>query len=143
MQALYAPNTVIPDAAGVAPTAAEIKTAVEAVGSHLALILADTGELQTDWANGGRLDLLLDACALETTVAALNDITVADIIAGIADGTYDLQEMIRLIFSACCLKISGGGTTTISTRDSADAKNRVIATVDGAGNRTAVTLDGS
>jgi hypothetical protein len=46
------------------PTAADIKTAMEAVGSHLALILADTGELQTEWANGGRLDLLLDAAAL-------------------------------------------------------------------------------
>ena len=36
-------NTTVPDAAGVAPTAAEIKTALEAAGSHLALILADTG----------------------------------------------------------------------------------------------------
>jgi hypothetical protein len=36
-------NTTVPDAAGVAPTAAEIKTAIEAAGSHLALILADTG----------------------------------------------------------------------------------------------------
>ena len=41
-------NTVVPDAAGVAPTAAEIKTAIEAAGSSIALILADTGELQTD-----------------------------------------------------------------------------------------------
>ena len=36
-------NTVVPDAAGVAPTAAEIKTEVEQAGSSLALILADTG----------------------------------------------------------------------------------------------------
>lgn len=41
-------NTVTPDAAGVAPTAAEIKTEVEQGGSSLAQILADTGELQTD-----------------------------------------------------------------------------------------------
>ena len=29
--------------------------------ADLDLVLADTGELQTDWTNGGRLDLLLDA----------------------------------------------------------------------------------
>lgn len=31
-------------------------------------ILADTNELQTDWANGGRLDLILDARASQTSV---------------------------------------------------------------------------
>lgn len=37
---------------------------VTAQGStSLATILADTNELQTDWANGGRLDLILDAIA--------------------------------------------------------------------------------
>jgi hypothetical protein len=30
-------------------------------------ILADTGELQTDWADGGRLDLILDIVAADTT----------------------------------------------------------------------------
>jgi hypothetical protein len=32
------------------------------------LILADTNELQTDWVNGGRLDLILDARASQTSV---------------------------------------------------------------------------
>ncbi len=41
--------------------AAAVKTAIEAGGSSLATILADTNELQTDWADGGRLDLILDA----------------------------------------------------------------------------------
>lgn len=31
--------------------------------TSIAAILADTNELQTDWANGGRLDLLLDSAA--------------------------------------------------------------------------------
>jgi len=31
------------------------------IKGETALIVADTGELQTDWVNGGRLDLLLDA----------------------------------------------------------------------------------
>jgi hypothetical protein len=80
---------------------------------------------------------------LDSAIAGLNDITVADIIAGVADGSYDLQEMIRLIFSACTCKSDGGGTATLHFRDSADGKNRITATVDADGNRTSVTLDGS
>lgn len=78
---------------------------------------------------------------LPATIAALNDITVADIIAGVADGSYDLQEMIRLIFAVCCGKSAGGGTTTLTFRDGADSKNRITATVDANGNRTNVTLN--
>jgi len=37
LQGNYAPNIVVPDAAGTAPTAAEIKTALEAAGGILAL----------------------------------------------------------------------------------------------------------
>jgi hypothetical protein len=72
-----------------------------------------------------------------------NDIAVSDIISGVADGSYDLQEMQRLMFAALCGKVSGGSTTSISIRDSADSKNRIVATVDANGNRTAMTLDGS
>ncbi len=68
-------------AAGMDVTAgAEIADAVwdEAMGAHngagsaglyLANTLADTDELQTDWVNGGRLDLILDATATGTAVA--------------------------------------------------------------------------
>lgn len=76
-------------------------------------------------------------------IGALNDITVAEIIAGVADGSYDLQEMLRIIFAACAGKSSGGGTATLVFRDSADAKNRITATADANGNRTAITLDAS
>lgn len=50
----------------VPPTTSEIKTALEIAGGTLSLILADTGELQTDWVNGGRLDLLIDAIKAKT-----------------------------------------------------------------------------
>jgi hypothetical protein len=36
------------------------------LAASVASILGDTGELQTDWANGGRLDLLLDATLADT-----------------------------------------------------------------------------
>jgi hypothetical protein len=66
---------------GTAPTAAEVADAVwdEATAGHTTsgtfgeqlktdvdAILADTNELQTDWVNGGRLDLLLDATLADT-----------------------------------------------------------------------------
>ena len=53
--------------------------------AETALIVADTNELQGDWVNGGRLDLILDTLALEATVAALNDISTAQVNAEVVD----------------------------------------------------------
>lgn len=106
-------------------SAADVKTAIEQAGSSIAQILEDTGT------------------TLPASIAALNDISVADIIAGIADGTYDLQEMLRIMFAALAGKSAGGGTGTITYRDAADAKNRISATVDSNNDRTAIALDGA
>jgi hypothetical protein len=48
---------------GSAPTAAAIRAEIDANSTQLAAIVADTNELQTDWADGGRLDLLLDGAS--------------------------------------------------------------------------------
>lgn len=40
-------------------------------GADINAILADSNELQTDWADGGRLDLILDARASQTTADAI------------------------------------------------------------------------
>ena len=45
------------------PAGASVSADVAAVKAETANIVADTNELQTDWANGGRLDLLLDQAA--------------------------------------------------------------------------------
>jgi hypothetical protein len=42
------------------PTAAAIRTEIDSNSTQLAAIVADTNELQGDWVNGGRLDLILD-----------------------------------------------------------------------------------
>jgi len=51
---------------------AALKALIDAIDdyidSEVAAILADTNELQTDWANGGRLDLILDARASQSSV---------------------------------------------------------------------------
>jgi hypothetical protein len=113
------------DNAATAANLATLDGKVDTVDTNVDSILVDTGT------------------TLPASIAALNDITVADIIAGVADGTYDLQEMMRIIFAFAAGKSTGGGTTTHSFRDSADGKNRITATVDANGNRTAVTLDAS
>lgn len=46
--------------AATPPTVAQIRTEMDSNSTQLAAIVADTNELQTDWANGGRLDLILD-----------------------------------------------------------------------------------
>lgn len=49
-----------------APAGASVSADVAAVKAETAAIVADTNELQTDWVNGGRLDLLLDATLADT-----------------------------------------------------------------------------
>lgn len=85
------------------------------------------------------LDLLIDA--IKTVTDNLNDITVADIIAGITDGTYDLKDMMKVIFSFAIGITNGGGTNTLHFRNTANTKNVITATVDEDNNRTAITLD--
>tara|TARA_Y100000401_G_scaffold30623_1_gene22374 strand:+ start:13029 stop:15281 length:2253 start_codon:yes stop_codon:yes gene_type:complete len=59
---------------GSAPTVAEIRAEMDSNSTQLAAIVADTNELQADWTNGGRLDLLLDSA-----------ISKIDVIDGIVD----------------------------------------------------------
>lgn len=53
-------------------TAANLATVAGYLDTEIAAILADTNELQTDWANGGRLDLILDARASQTSVDTID-----------------------------------------------------------------------
>jgi hypothetical protein len=59
-------DTAIADA-GLA-TAANLATVAGYLDTEIASILADTNELQADWTDGGRLDLILDARASQTSV---------------------------------------------------------------------------
>lgn len=52
-----------------------------------------------------------------------------------------VAETLRLIRAALVGKLAGAATTTITIRDAADSKNRITATVDADGNRSAVTVD--
>ena len=53
------------------PAGASISADIATVDANVDAVLADTNELQTDWADGGRLDLILDARASQTTADAI------------------------------------------------------------------------
>jgi hypothetical protein len=85
---------------------------------------------------------------LPAAPAATGDIPTAGAIADavhdeVVDGTLTFREATRLQDSALFGKLSGAATTSIAIRDAADTKDRITATVDTDGNRTAVTLDGA
>ena len=61
----------------------------------------------------------------------------------VVENSLTFLQWSRLCGSALLGKLSGAATTTVAIRDTADSKDRISATVDADGNRTAVTLDGS
>jgi len=81
------------------------------------------------------------------------DAIAADAANEIADALLDrsagvetnrtVRQAMRLILAACAGKASGLATATATYRDTNDSVNRIVATVDADGNRTAVTLDAS
>ena len=66
--------------------------------------------------------------------------TVATILAGNVEDSITVAHAMQAILAACAGKSDGGGSTTIHFRDQADSKNRITATVDSNGDRTAITL---
>lgn len=67
-------------------TASALSTVAGYLDTEIAAILADTNELQTDWANGGRLDNILDARASQASVD-----TVDTVVDSILVDTNELQ----------------------------------------------------
>jgi hypothetical protein len=66
--------------------------------------------------------------------------TPTSVLAATVEGTYSVQEVLRIMVSALAGKVSGGGTTTITFRDLSDTLNMIAATVDANGNRSDVTI---
>lgn len=87
---------------------------------------------------------------LPAAPAAVGDIPTAnqnadallDRAAGVETGITPRQGL-RLMLASLAGKLSGAAGTTISIRDTNDSKNRIVATVDSNGNRSAITLDAS
>ena len=95
------------------------------IATEIAAVLADTGS---------------DGVALS---AATQD-AIADALLDRANGvetSWTLRQALRIMLAAAAGKLSGAATTSVAIRDVGDTKNRISATVDADGNRSAVTLD--
>lgn len=77
----------------------------------------------------------------DKTGYALSSAGVTAIWAEVVEGTTTAVQAVRGMLSALFGKLSGATTPTITIRDLADSKNRIVATVDADGNRTAITKD--
>ena len=84
-------DAVLDEALSAHTTAGSLGKAIADIETDATAIVADTNELQTDWVNGGRLDLILDTIATDTTtdipalIAALNDLSAANVNAEVVD----------------------------------------------------------
>lgn len=74
--------------------------------------------------------------------AAANAAALLDSADGIETGLTP-RGALRLIAAALAGKVSGAGGSTVTIRNVGDTKNRIQATVDSDGNRSAVTTDAS
>ena len=54
---------------------------------------------------------------------------------------FTQQQANRLVLAALVGKLSGGGTGTVTIRDINDTVNRIVASVESAGNRLSVTTN--
>lgn len=124
------PEVDVTHVAGVAEDIAT-ETKQDTIDTVVDAILADTGT-----------DGVVVAAASKTGYA-LSAAGVDAVIDDVVEGSTTLRQMLRLFAAALLGKASGLETTTAVYRDIGDTKNRISATVDADGNRTAVTLDGT
>jgi hypothetical protein len=119
--------------------AGDIAASLNALGAAAAALSGD-GEAAATINALGTL-----AASLVVTGDALSTANVADAILDALNGIEQgltVREAIRLIAAATAGKVSGAGTSTVTFRSAeADDRDRIIATVDGSGNRTAITTD--
>ena len=89
-------------------TVAAIRTEIDSNSTQLAAVVADTNELQTDWANGGRLDLILDTAAAGTGGSGATQVTLT-----IDDGSTavaDVDVRIRSTNDVDAVPVASGRT---------------------------------
>ncbi len=117
----------------------DLAGAATAIG-HAAAALDGEGDAAATATARGTL-----AAAIVVTGDVLNSANVADAVLDAVDSIetgMTMRQALRLIAAAVGGKVSGGGTTTITFRNAvADDTDRIVATVDNDGNRTAIAVD--
>lgn len=107
---------------------------VTTIGNKITSILVDTGSTL----NNLGTSIVEDTSKIASSLTA----TLPDSIWDEAmEAGYTAREYMRLMAACLFGKTSGGGTGTVTFRDTADGINRIVATVDVNKNRTGVVLD--
>jgi hypothetical protein len=111
-----------------APAGASVSADVAAVKAETATILADTAELQTDWANGGRLDVILDARASQTSVDDLpTNAELATSQAAADDATLAAIAALNNLSSAQAQTAAAAALTAYDPPTNAEMEARTLA----------------
>ena len=136
----------IPSAATIASQVrTELTTELGRIDVATSTRLATAGYTAPLDAAGTRTAVGLATANLDTQLgdlptAAENATALLDAANGVETGLTP-REALRLTSAALAGKISGAETTTVVIRNTADTKDRITATVDADGNRTAITTD--
>lgn len=128
-----------------------VLTATYATSTELATVRAKTDNLPSDPADQSGIEAAISALnnlsssdvstVVSGLLATLNDISAAEVLSGTIEGSITLKKAISAVLSVLTGLASGGGTGTITFRNQADSKDRVIMEVDENGNRSTVTFD--
>lgn len=135
--------TLAADSVSAAAIAADAVTEMQSGLATQTLLTTVAGYLDTEiGAIKAKTDLI------PASPAAVGDIPTAN---ANADALLDrsngietsitLRQAQRVQLASAAGKLSGAATTTVAIRNPADTKDRITATVDASGNRSAVTLD--
>jgi hypothetical protein len=131
----------------IASVTGSVGSVTGAVGSVTGAVGSVTGSVGSVAANGiTASSIATDAIgALELAADAATEISsgVATAVGAITIETgLTLVQALQLVAAACAGKASGLATTSVVYRNAvADSKNRISATVDAYGNRSAITTD--
>lgn len=113
-----------------------IIAATTSISSDVAAVKADTAAILLDTGTDGVV-----VASGSKTGYRLSSTGVDDILDDVVEGSVTVRESLRLANAALGGKASGLATTEATFRDLGDTKDRIVTTVDGDGNRSAVTLD--
>jgi len=96
-------------------------------GTGAGSILTGTGELSAD---------------LVVTGTGLSTANVGQAVwSALLEAGFSAEDLLRLAAAGAAAKLSGAAGTTVTVRDVSDLHDLIVATVDGDGNRSAITLD--
>lgn len=109
-------------------TAANLATVAGYLDTEIAAILADTNEIQTDLADGGRLDLILDAILTDTGTTLQGELDAIQAVTDKLDTALEADGATGYQFTTLALENApaGGGGSTDWTADERTAIRSIL-----------------